>query len=180
MGPTAQLFVNAFATAKLWGDGHPWRAVEKIMPLKAVADLMKAYRYAGEGATTLNGDELVEEVNAAEVFATALGFPPMRISERYAENQGFVNASKALHERRQEIMDQVAQGRMKDDGEALDRGVAEARAFTAKHPDMAISGRDLAQSVRARLRRRALTADGLYVPPKERELRDKFRFGATE
>ncbi|BBL75362.1 hypothetical protein [Methylomagnum ishizawai] len=61
-------------------------------------------------------------------------------------------------------------------------GVAEAEAFTAKHPDMAISGRDLARSVKARLRlrRRALTERGLYVPPKERALRDRFRFGATE
>ena len=43
------------------GEGNVYRGIETIMP-KFAKDLMRSARYMSEGARTLNGDPIMEDI----------------------------------------------------------------------------------------------------------------------
>lgn len=175
LGPSAGQFVNLFMVAKLWEQGHPERAAEKMLP-KALADYLKAGRYHAEGVENLRGDKLVEDLGITEELAQALGLTPTRVSERYAENRAIGNADAALNKRRQGLLDRLAQARMAKDGAAYKAALAEAAEFSKKNPDRVIRGQDIERSIKSRQKRTAQTEAGLYLPKQRAGLRDQYRF----
>src|SRR5690606_6082965 len=58
----------------------PWRGVEAGAP-KFIRDGMQSYRFVTEGANTLNGDPLIEDMIPIEVLSKVAGFTPARLSE---------------------------------------------------------------------------------------------------
>ena len=65
LGPTVGLGINAAQAIKLWNEGHADRAIEMVSPA-FVKNPMIAARYGREGANTLAGDPLVEEIRSEE------------------------------------------------------------------------------------------------------------------
>ena len=65
LGPTVGLGINAAQAIKLWNEGHADRAIEMVSPA-FVKNPMVAARYGREGANTLAGDPLVEEIRSEE------------------------------------------------------------------------------------------------------------------
>lgn len=174
-GPMAGLGENIVNGLRLIKDGEIERGLEKMMPV-AVANLMKAARYATEGAKTLRGDPLLREVTPLEIAGQAVGLSPSRLSERYDENTFTQNVNDKLSKRRQEILDKIGDAALEGDRERLNEGVEEAQRFGLKNPTYGINRQNVRQSVRMRQKRTAETEDGLYLPRRAWGLRGRYDF----
>lgn len=156
---------NWFRGYKLITDGHTERGIEAIAP-KAIRDLMRAARYLNEGATTLNGDQLVDDLSAADLFKQALGFTPAQIAERYQLNTWDRNHQEATVRERKSLLNDFARANKAGDADATARVNKVIGQFNARHPDDAITGKTIIQSVRAREKASVRTENGLLLNKK--------------
>lgn len=162
LGASAGIVQNLFRGVKMVSDGHTYRGVETVAP-KAIRDLMRAYRYATEGATTINGDQLVETVGAADVLKQAVGFTPAQIAERYELNRWMKNREKAIIEGRRDALKAYSKAAEAGDQKALEEAGRGIEKFNATHPDYPINGRAVIQSIRSKQKARERTEDGLLL-----------------
>ena len=81
-GPAGTYAVNVGNAFKMMGEGHTERAIEAMMP-SFLRNGMKGSRYMVEGAQTLKGDPIKEDVSAYNSFMQILGFSPADISANY-------------------------------------------------------------------------------------------------
>ena len=189
MGPMAGIVENLAVGAQLIGEGHVYRGIEKMAP-KALRDLLKSGRYASEGAQTLKGDPLVEDLTAGELLGQALGFTPARLGERYDENNATMNREKRIEDRRKDITGGLAQSRIdaakaQQAGDAdtyakaqarFEEALAQARRFNEKNPAAGITGKTVGRSIQSRVRARAMAQHGIFP---NRKVPDAYDF-ATE
>lgn len=142
-----------------------FRGVETAMP-KSVRDLMRAGRFATEGAMTMRGEALLESVPRADVLKQALGFTPARLAEIYGQNTSLQNAQKEIGDRRTKIMNSYYRAFRSDDLQEMRRIEAGMRRFNEEHPESAITPSSLGQSMRTRARTSAQTVNGVRLPPR--------------
>jgi hypothetical protein len=176
MGPMAGIVENAFIGAQLMGEGHFERGLEKLLP-KAIRDPLKAMRYATEGAQTLKGDKLVDDVGTLAILGQALGFTPSKIADQYDENNARMNRETRLEDRRKTLTKRVGQAILDKDSAANAAAMAEVRAFNAKNRNMAITAQSIRQSVRGRLSARDMALNGV-IPNKRlrKDLAERYDF----
>lgn len=142
----------------------PWRGVEAGMP-KFIRDGMQAYRFATEGATTLNGDPLIEDMGPGEVLAKVSGFTPARLSERYKINNRIKNQEQRITRERQDIHRAV--GRSVRNGEPIDDHLRERISeFNRTYPFYPITADTIRQSVRGQLRASSRNEGGVQLNPR--------------
>ncbi|WP_245999330.1 PLxRFG domain-containing protein [Paracoccus methylarcula] len=142
----------------------PWRGIEAGAP-KFIRDGMQSYRFATEGAQTLNGDPLIEDMGPTEVLAKVAGFTPARLSERYDINNRLKNAERRVSDRRKaihrEIGDAIREGKPVP-ANALKR----MREFNREWPEWPITADTIQQSVRGRMRASQRNEFGVSLIPK--------------
>ena len=176
MGPMAGIIEQGLVGAQLINEGRTYRGIEKMLP-NAANDAAKALRLATEGAKTLKGDELISDVTAAEVFATAVGFNLSRLESRYAENSARKGVEQRIEDRRRLLLRQAVEARAAGDGERFRELQAEIRAFNEANPARMITPRSILQSAKTRARYRAQAEHGLALNPKLRgDLVERYRF----
>lgn len=143
----------------------------------AANDAAKAVRFGTEGAKTLKGDELISDVTAAEVFATAAGFGLSRLEQRYAENSARKGVEQRIEDRRRLLLRQMVEARTAGETERVRALQAEIQAFNEANPTRKITPRSILQSTRTRARYRAQAEHGLALNPKLRgDLVERYRF----
>lgn len=170
LGASFGIIEGGFRGMQMIEDGNWYRGVETMVP-KALRDVMRASRYGYEGATTLKGDPLVDNVDAMDVAKQVLGFTPAQISERYQINNILKNREGKIIDRRQKIMGQAARAIIA--GEPIPEKVLAAMdAFNAEFPEYPISARSLKQSVSARIRASDRNEFGIQLNPR---LNDRLR-----
>lgn len=175
LGPTASLFENGFVAKQLFADGHYERGMEVMMP-KVLKDSMKAYRYATEGAENLRGDKLKADFNSFELVGQALGFSSSEISELYEKNNAVNRLASSLGNRRQRLLDGIANARIDKDSEKADRLRREIAEFNRKNKDNPITAKSIRLSIRARLRRSSHVESGLYVSKRNKRFVESLDF----
>lgn len=175
LGPIAGIAEGLAVGAKLIGEGHWWRGIEKMTP-KALRDPLKTLRYWDEGARTLKGDPLVEELTLGELIGQGLGFSPSRLNERYDENNAVMNRERRLEDRRRALAGGLAQARIEaakaEQGGAADAyaralerfqaTLEQAQRFNAKNPTLGVTGDTVGRSIRSRIRARAMAQHGIF------------------
>ena len=82
-GPVGGIGFGFLRGAQLLEEGHPWRAIEAMVP-KFIRDGMRSLRYSSEGVQTLRGDPIIEELSLGETLAQLSGFGPSRLADQYA------------------------------------------------------------------------------------------------
>ncbi|MBX9596141.1 MAG: PLxRFG domain-containing protein, partial [Roseomonas sp.] len=147
-------------------DDNLYRGIETAMP-KAIKDMMRAGRFAAEGATTLRGDALLESVPSADIIRQAMGFTPARLAEIYGQNTSAQNAVKEIADERQKLMARYYRASRADDLAEMRRLETSIDRFNDDHPDAAIMPRDIVQSMRQRERVSGETVNGLRLPPRQ-------------
>lgn len=163
---------NVFVGVNQAADGKVSRGIETAAP-KAVKDLMRAYRFGKEGATTLKGETLVEDVGTAGILAQAMGFTPAIVSERYSRNSALMNAQSRIKDRRRELMDKFAIATKLKDKELRQETMEEIKKFNTENKTVAIRPANLMQSLQGRARRSKETDSGVRLDPRlNRKLRD--------
>ena len=166
LGATVSLGEQLFRGAELISEGDVARGVEILAP-KFVRDLMKSYRYANEGLTTIRGDEMMtpERIGWHGVVAQALGFTPAAVSETWERNSAMKNAETKLMDERQRLVNKWAMAAM--DGDKA--GVEEATKAISKwnavpiHQPVAIKKETLQRSIKTRAANDAKRQDGTLI-----------------
>jgi N12 class adenine-specific DNA methylase len=164
LGPTAGILTGFARGAQLASDGEWLRATEAATP-KSVRDLLKGYRYATEGVTTLSGADVLPDPNLTVSLRQAMGFTPLNVSLQYAENNRLMNDQNAIQGRRSAILKEVA-GAMVEGEQISEAAMDRLRAFNQEFPTYAIDGDSIQQSARSRMRARDRNETGVALNPR--------------
>ncbi len=156
LGPSAGLLINAAEATKQYNDGHIQRALETATPA-VIKNALKGIRLSTEGrATTLKGNELVGDITGYEALVQGLGFSPERVAQRQKSNIEMKNAEQNILNRRQALLDGFFMSIDNSDGDMTDRVLDKVQKFNAANPGVAITGKNLANSVNTRFKLRAM------------------------
>ncbi|KAB2922215.1 MAG: PLxRFG domain-containing protein [Dechloromonas sp.] len=160
VGPVPGIAENAFRGAAKISDGDIFKGIEAAMP-KAIRDLMKAYRYATDGATTSSGLPLVDNVGLVDAMKQALGFTPARIAEAYEANSRLINRENRIESERSKIVNAAMREVMT--GELTDAMLAKVQAFNEANPDYPITGDAIRRAVSGRASAERDTVGGIRL-----------------
>ena len=127
--------------------GNIYRGIEQMMPA-AVANVMKAGRYAVDGAQTKDGDDIVEDVPWQDVAKQAIGFTPAEIADRNARNTFQMNFQKRIQDQRSSAIKDAGKARLGNDPAADEKAQKKIDAYNESYPDYAIKPKSVMQAAR--------------------------------
>lgn len=177
-GPVAAIPGGFFKGMAEMGQGHYQRGLESMLPV-AMRNVVKADRFADEGAVDKTGIVIKDEVSAAGLLGQASGFRPSEVALATEGRMAIYQADKALTERRSSLVRMYAQARMSGDIEGAQEVLAMVKAYNTKNPKRAITMVNLNQSVRARNRRIENADQGVYLPQNRRDAQEAGRFAVA-
>lgn len=160
LGAGVGVLRNAWTGASMIADGKVYRGVETMMP-KFAKDLMRSYRYMDEGARTLKGDPIIEDMPAADAVKQALGFMPAELAELYDRNRSMKNKDLRIADERSGILNDFDQALRA--GEETAQIMERIARFNAVNYDDPITPRTIRQSMKARQRMRASKINGVNL-----------------
>jgi hypothetical protein len=146
-GPALGIALRAERGIKMINDGEVSRGIEQMLPA-AFGNGLKALRYASEGATTVRGDPIMEEVSAWNVAGQAFGFAPAEYTRQLEINANEKGKDKAVTEARTKLLRKFYTAtRLGDASEAQDV-MEDIVKFNSKHPTIAITGSTIKDSMK--------------------------------
>lgn len=174
LGPTAGLFINSAEALKRYNDGNTERAFEAIAP-GAFKNLLAGSRLASEGALTMKGDTLMENVSGKDAFLQMLGFTPEKLAQKQSANIETKSAEQAVMNRRQDLLNFLAMAIESEDEDAEEKVLAKIEDFNTANPWAAISGKVIRQSLkkRAKVKAESEALGGLRVNKKFADLAEE-------
>ncbi|MFC3074929.1 PLxRFG domain-containing protein [Shinella pollutisoli] len=178
LGATVSLGEQIYRGFELATDGDIARGLEMVAP-KAVRDLIRSYRYASEGVTSIGGNEVLPAsgLDYSDLLAQTVGFTPAKVAETWERNSALKNAETRVREKRQRLINRWALATMMGDKAAAGDALGEIKAFNAVklHAGVAITKETLQRSIRTRARNAAKREDGVLVSNQDlgRELRER-------
>ncbi|MGO1000771.1 PLxRFG domain-containing protein [Lysobacter sp. CA196] len=168
LGAALAIPKNVFTGLQQMHEGHIERGTETMLPAFLRSPL-RALRYAGEGATTLDG-EAITDVGPAGVLAQALGLSPLAVAEQYAKNSELKGADARMTRRRQRLINHYFLAIRQLDGDGAREVLEEVREFNRANPAYSITRETLQRSQQARRRHSALSVSGITVTRRMRAL----------
>jgi hypothetical protein len=165
LGPTVGLTVTAARASQLWNEGHADRAIESLLPAFAKAPAT-AIRYGREGATTLKGDPLMEEMGPFYLVMQSLGIRNAELAERQFYNIQIKGQEEAVKKERTNLLNLFALGFMSGDADVADKAMDKIFKFNDKHPSVFIPMNSITKSIVDRMNKSAQTDHGLYIDKK--------------
>ena len=132
--------------AALIADGEVSRGVERMLP-SALSNGMKSLRYATDGATTLRGDPILEDINAWNVFAQLLGLAPAGYTKQLEINARDKGLERRLNAKRTDMMRDYYMAIKEGDTDTADELMQEIIEFSQRNPYNAIKGSTLERSI---------------------------------
>jgi N12 class adenine-specific DNA methylase len=164
-GPMGGALKNVITGKALIDEGHTWRGVETMLP-NALKSMVKAARYEVQGANTLRGDPLVEDVSLRQLLLQLGGFTPAELAETYASNSSAKRYEQHLLKRRERLLDAYALASRTGDADARAEIAGQIRVWNLKVPELAITARTLQRSIASRLVYSARAERGIVLNPK--------------
>jgi hypothetical protein len=128
-------------------EGEVSRGIERILP-SVLSNGMKSLRYATEGATTMRGDPILEDINAWNVFAQLLGLAPAGYTKQLEVNARDKGLERRLNTKRTDLMRDYYMAAKEGDIDSANELLEEMIAFSERNPTAAISGATLERSMR--------------------------------
>lgn len=172
-GPMGGVLKNVIAGKALIDEGHTWRGVETMLP-SALKAMIKAARFEMQGANTLRGDALVEDMSLRQTLLQLGGFTPAELAETYARNNAAKRYEQHLLKRRARLLDAYALATRTGDAEGRAEVGRQIREWNRKVPELAITPRTLARSMASRQAWSARAEAGIVLNPKLAErIRDE-------
>jgi len=151
-GPMGTYVFNAERSIKAMNEGHIARGIEGMLPSWARNGL-KGGRYMFEGATTLKGDPIDEDVSAWNSAWQLIGFAPADLSLTYEKLQTAKGYEREKLQARTKILNLYEMARMSGDPELMD----EVRERVASYnptvpPKLRVTSDSFRRSIAARKR----------------------------
>jgi len=131
---------------RLVGEGEIWRGTERFLP-SALSNGMKSVRYATEGATTLRGDPILEDINPWNIFAQSLGLAPAGYTKQLEINARDKGLERRLNSKRTDLMRDYYLALKEGDIDSMRDISEEMVEFSRRNPYVAISGDTLRRSM---------------------------------
>ena len=131
----------------LISEGEVSRGMERLLP-SALSNGMKALRYGTEGATTLRGDPILEDINPWNVFAQLVGLAPAGYTKQLEMNARDKGLDRRLNTLRTDMMRDYYMALMEWDTDTASELIQEMVEFSQRNPTAAISGDTLQRSMR--------------------------------
>jgi hypothetical protein len=155
LGPTVGIGMNAAEAVKRFNDGHIERAAEALAPA-VFKNVLAASRLAKEGALTMKGDTLLEDISGPEAFNQMLGFTPERLAQRQAANIEAKSYEQKVLARKQDLLNFLAMAIDNEDEDAEAKVLAKIDEFNDANDWAAIKGSTIRSSLRKRAKERAM------------------------
>jgi hypothetical protein len=150
-GPAGSFAVSVGNGAKLMTEGEVARGVEAMLPT-FLKNGFKAWRYANEGATTLKGDPIIEDISAYNVAMQVIGFSPANLSNVYEEIGMKKDFERKVMGQRTKLLNKYDMARRAGDSDLMMEALEEIGEFNEKRkdPKAKITPDTLRRSVKAR------------------------------
>jgi hypothetical protein len=182
MGPAVGIAVNGFNAYDQLSQGHIGRAIETASPA-LIKNGLKAARLEREGALTLSGDELIPDFSAVEIAVQAAGFQPERLAQKQKANIEEKNMEQEIVHKHDMLLNAMFLAIDTKDDALFDRTVDKISRFNTSNPGMAITGKNIQDSIKRRykLRAEAIGTGGVKINKKLRgQLGEANEYGSVE
>jgi hypothetical protein len=173
-GPAGSFAVNVGNGVKMMKEGHVERGIEAMVP-SFVRNGMKGMRYMGEGALTLKGDPVDEDINAYNSLMQVIGFSPADLSSNYEKTSAAKAYEKEVGARRVQLLNRHDMAKTAGDMDLMAETKEQIQAFNEKHPKDKITGDTLHKSEASRKAAEKNMINGVTFNKKLRgEIQEKF------
>ena len=173
-GPAGTYAVSVGNGINMIKEGNVERGVEAIMP-SFVRNGMKGMRYMSEGALTLKGDPVDEDINAYNSLMQAIGFSPADLSSNYEKTSAAKSYEKEVGARRVRLLNLHDMAKTAGDMDLMAETKDAISEFNDKHPNSKITGDTLRKSESSRKAAEKNMINGVTFNKKLRgEIEEKF------
>jgi len=115
--------------------GNVERGIEDLFPV-AVANALKGVRYMTEGAKTLRGDTIYDDIGPGHAMMQVLGFTPSEVAKRMEFNAKQKGLSQAEATKESHIKSRYYKAYREHDREGMQEARQDLLDFGTKHPDL--------------------------------------------
>jgi hypothetical protein len=150
-GPAGSYLIGAERGIKAMNEGQTMRGIESLVP-SWVRNGMKGMRYMSEGALTLKGDPVEEDIGAYNSLMQIIGFSPASLSSTYEKTSAAKGYDREVAQRKQRLLNKYDMARTAGDSDLMAEAREEIEAFNSKRtsPKDRITGETLTRSQKAR------------------------------
>jgi hypothetical protein len=150
-GPAGSYLIGAERGIKAMNEGQTMRGIESLVP-SWVRNGMKGMRYMSEGALTLKGDPIEEDISAYNSLMQIIGFSPASLSSTYEKTSAAKGYDREVAQRKQRLLNKYDMARTAGDSDLMAEVREEIEAFNSKRtsPKDRITGDTLSRSQKAR------------------------------
>jgi hypothetical protein len=150
-GPAGSYLIGAERGIKAMNEGQTMRGIESLVP-SWVRNGMKGMRYMSEGALTLKGDPVEEDIGAYNSLMQIIGFSPASLSSTYEKTSAAKGYDREVAQRKQRLLNKYDMARTAGDSDLMAEAREEIEAFNSRRtsPKDRITGDTLNRSMKAR------------------------------
>jgi hypothetical protein len=149
IGPIGSIAVNTGNAFNMFSDGNVGRAIETLSP-SFLRNGIKGTRYLVEGATTLKGDPVMEDISAYNSLMQVIGFSPADLSSTYEKVSAAKGYEREVNARRVKLLQLYDMAQHAGDTEMMGMAREKIAEFNETVPAKRITGDTLRRSIAAR------------------------------
>jgi hypothetical protein len=175
-GPAGSYLIGAERSIKAMNEGQVERGIEGLVP-SWVRNGMKGLRYMSEGALTLKGDPVQEDIGAYNSLMQIIGFSPASLSSTYEKTSAAKGYDREVAQRKQRLLNKYDMARTAGDSDLMAEAREEIEAFNSKrtNPKDRITGDTLSRSMKARQAAEKSMINGVsFNRNRKAEIEEKF------
>ena len=150
-GPVYGVGKRAMDGMGMIGEGEVQRGIEKMLPSFA-ANPLKAYRYGTEGANTLRGDPITEDLGWWNVGAQAMGLVPASYTKQLELSAVEKRKERVKNEKRSDLLRDYYFALRERDSDEMADVMEEINEFNERNPNFSINGSTIARSIAGHVR----------------------------
>ncbi len=147
-GPAGSVLMGVERGFDYMQRGEVVRAVEAAFP-SFIRNALKGTRYFTEGALSLKGDPIDEDINAYNAVMQVFGFGPADLSSTYEQRSAAKNYERKVLDRKQRILDRWEMASESGDRDFKAEVRKEFNSFRKNYPQL-VDARTLDRSLNAR------------------------------
>ena len=148
-GPAGSMATGVGNGIEMMSKGNVERGVEAMLP-SFMRNGLKGIRYMSEGALTLKGEPVDEDISAYNSLMQVIGFSPADLSTKYEVTSALKGREQAILDRRKSLLNKHEMARVAGDADMLAETKEEINEFNSKHPGNRITSDTLEKSAKAR------------------------------
>jgi len=151
LGPVGGVYFSMRRGAGQIAEGDMERGIEAMMPA-AFRNAMKSVRLYTEGARTLRGDAIVDEIGPYSALMQGFGFAPAEYIRQLEQNANLKRIDKAISRERSRILRRMYRARREGNMRELQGIMGDLVRFNQRNPQAAITMDTIDRSMRSHLR----------------------------